>query len=122
MSQDPGVVDITNLAEAIRQGFVSAGSHWLTGKLIIAFPFAAWFIKSFFAQNAIKWVMDKISEAPFMGAYFVNTAIRKHAQADAFLEAVNAVRTAKEDISDEAYKELELEKIRRFNHLVVLSN
>lgn len=121
---DDGTIDITDAVEAMRSTFVIWAENMLE-TAIVAVPYLGWLaypvIKIFFGA-AIKWCLNKLSKTGVMGAMFLNTALRKPAQAKDFTSVVAYKNSLPKDVSDETYKNAESAQIIAFDRFVRVSN
>ncbi len=125
MSTGTGTIDVTDLAEQMRQSFVTWGVAFVFGEElaipalapILAFPLAA-----AIDREAIKFILDLISKAEIQQAFFLNTAIRKASQAEDYLSAKRALEALPESTSDDEYKKAERFSNAQFRNLVLLTN
>lgn len=120
--QNDYTIDLTDLAEKMKESFVLSGHDFLLN-LVLASGIGAvgaWFVKVLLSPF-IKWVLEKLSEWALMQAFFINTAIRKSSQADDYINAINQ-RKNLTNASDKEYQRAEENEIEAFNRFVRLSN
>lgn len=124
IDQPTGTVDVTNLVENLRSSFVKWGVAYVFG-LELGVPALEWvglpIIKDI-DQAAIKMVLDFITKSAVMEAFFMNTAIRKAAQADDYVAAVNALLKLPPTTSEADYAQAEQNEILAFRNFVMVSN
>lgn len=118
-----GVIDITDLVESMRSTFVSWAvktSH----AALIATPAFSWLglpiVSSIYSTVATK-ALDVISKAGTMQAFFINTAIRKPAQAQDYIDALTKKASLADTATDAEYMEAEKNEINAFNSFVRLT-
>lgn len=117
-------IDITDAVEKLRQTFVDLAKAYLLG-LALAVPgvgpFVAGLIK--FSLGAIlDWALTALSKWEVMQALFLNTTLRKSAQAQDFVDATSALNSLPPDVSDADYAKAEQAQMDAFRHLVSLVN
>lgn len=104
------------MVEKSRQTFVEWGVLYLYG-LEVAIPGMEWValpIISTIDKAIIRAVLDSISKSMVMGAFFLNTAVRKASEAQDYVDAVNAKNSLPEDVSDEEYEKFERAEMAAF--------
>lgn len=118
------VIDLTDLVEKTRSAFVD----WAVGFIFaeeIAIPGMEWValpVISDIDRAIIKAVVDALSKAVVMQAFFLNTAIRKADQAQDFADAANALENLPKDASDATYKAAEAQRALAFRNFVMVTN
>lgn len=70
----------------------------------------------------IRMVLDALSKSIVMQAFFLNTAIRKAAQAQDFVDSVNNLNSLPADTSQEDYKNAEIARSIAFRNFVAVTN
>lgn len=118
-----GVIDVTDLVEKARLTFVKWGVEYLFG-LAMAQPGMGWInwpIIRGIVEFALNGLLDLLSKSTIMGAFFLNTAIRKASQANDYLDAVKAVDSLPKDATDEEYEKAERAEIDAFAKFVVVT-
>lgn len=119
-----GTIDITDVVEKMKETFVLAAKQFLVNSAL-AIPgigaIAAWFIKVL-ASEAIEWGLRKLSNWSVMQAFFLNTAIRKGAQAADYVKTVAAKESLPPTATDEDYYAAEQAEILAFDRFVSLTN
>lgn len=83
----------------------------------LAFPVVAPFVKAM-----INWGANVISKAAVMEAFFLNTSIRKAAQAQDYIDAVTAKNLLPETATFEEYYNAEKAEMLAFSDFVRLTN
>jgi hypothetical protein len=119
------VIDVTDLVEKTRSAFVDWAVAFIYGEElaipglgpIIALP-----VIGDLDRLVIKLIVDALSKHLVMQAFFFNTALRKAAQAQDFVDAANALESAPKDMSNDEYKKLEFARAGAFRNFVTLTN
>lgn len=119
-------IDITDAVEKLRSTFVdwavaAAFTEELAAVPELA-PFLALPIVSDIDKAAIRAVLDWVTKKTEMQAFFFNTVIRKSAQAQDFIDAVNAVGDLPKDASDATYLQKEKARALAFSNFVRITN
>lgn len=124
MSQDPGVVDITQLSLALKDTWVLievaaslAGIAAIPGMQWVSLPF----VNKIFSY-ILNWLFSKAAQRLYDFGFFKNSAIRKASQAHQFIDAINTKNSLPANISQEEFKKYERIQMDQFRYLVVLSN
>lgn len=118
------VIDITDLVEKTRSAFVDWAVAFVYAEEI-AIPGMEWVALPVIAEidrAIIKAIIDALSKAAVMQAFFVNTAIRKAAQAQDFVDASNALDSVPKDAPNDDYKKAELTRAAAFRNFVMVTN
>lgn len=117
------VIDITDLVEKTRSTFVDWAVLYIFG-LEVAVPGLEWVslpvIKEV-DQEIIKLILDALTKSAVMGAFFLNTAIRKASQAQDFVDAVNAIEKLPKDVSQDDFEKARRRQMSAFANFVVLT-
>jgi len=119
-----GTIDLTEVVEKMKSTFVVAGKSYLVNAALAipgVGPVAAWFIKVLFGP-AIEWVLEKLTNWTAMQAFFLNTAIRKGAQASDYVLAVAAKEALPPTATDDEYERAEQNEILAFDRFVSIAN
>lgn len=125
MSLATSTIDITDTVEKMRSAFVDWAVAFIYAEElaipglgpIIALP-----IIGDIDRLIIRMIVESLSKHVVMEAFFMNTAIRKAAQAGDFVDAANALGSAPKDISDDEYKKLEQARADAFRNFVMVTN
>lgn len=123
-NDESGVIDITNLAESMRETFVT----WATGFVIaqaVATPGFQWLafpVIDIFFKAVVTWILNVLTLSAVMGSFFLNTSLRKSSQAQDYLAALTAKNNLPPTASDDEYEKAEQAEIAAFNSFVVLGN
>jgi hypothetical protein len=123
-STTPDVVDVTDLVEKTRSSFVTWGVDFLmTAMVAVPYlgPISKLPIISSIFKMALTFALSKMSESAVMGAFFMNTVLRKATDAGAFVQAADALANLPKDVSDADYAKAEQAQISAFNDFVTLS-
>lgn len=119
-----GTIDITNLVETVRSSFVTWGTAFAFSA-IVAVPGFQWVgfpVISSLVKSAIEFVLNVISKASVMQAFFMNTAVRKASQAVDFIDAVAAKNNLPPTATDLEYENAEKAEMAAFRNFVLLTN
>lgn len=73
-------------------------------------------------REIVRLVLDSISRAEIMQSFFINTSIRKAAQAQDFVDATNALDGLPKDASNEDYLAAEKYRMVAFRNFVTATN
>ncbi len=119
-------IDITDLVEQTRSAFVDWGVAFLMAEEVVAIPaLAPWLAVPFIAEvdrELLKLVLEALSHGLVMQAFFLNTAIRKAAQAVDFAEACEALNNLPPGTSDADYLAAEKARMVAFAGFVSITN
>lgn len=118
------MIDLTDLVEKTRSAFVDWAVAFIFAEEI-AIPGMEWValpVISDIDKAIIRAVVDALSKAVVMQAFFLNTAIRKAAQAQDFVDAANALENLAKDVSSDAYKAAENARALAFRSFVMVTN
>jgi hypothetical protein len=113
-------IDVTDLVEALRSGFVTWALEYLFA-LTIATPGLTWLalpIISSIYRGILRALLNWLSGAAAMEAFFLNTALKKSGQAQDFVDAVNRKHNLPANVSDEEYAKYEQAEIAAFSDFV----
>jgi hypothetical protein len=112
-------LDIEDLVKEARADFQKLGEAALFGAALVEFPeFATSDIGKFLIQYFAKEIIDLLLENAEFGAFVLNTQYLESEVARGYREAVAARLQAPEDISDDAWEELERAKNAAFRDLI----
>lgn len=120
MSLEDGVVDITETVEELRQAWVTWSIRYING-LEAATPELMWLngsLTNSVEEAILKVILDAISKAVEMQAFFLNTAIRKASQAKDFTKVVREIREKQENMTEEEFEKAEQRKMDAFRNFV----
>lgn len=124
MGTQDGTLDITDLVETMRSSFVAwAVTYALTA--VVAVPGFQWVglpVVNLFFKAIVRWIANILTKSAVMEAFFLNTAIRKGAQAKDYIEAVKAKNNLPTTASDDEYEKAERAEILAFNNFVRVTN
>lgn len=119
-----GTIDITDTVEQMRSTFVVWAVSYITG-LAVASPNFAWLglpgIKTVL-EKVVKWVAEALAGSAVMGAFFLNTVLRKPAQAVDYVKAVAAKNALPPEASDEEYEKAEIAECLAFDRFISWTN
>lgn len=73
-------------------------------------------------KEIIRLVLDSISKSEVMQAFFLNTALRKAAQAQDFIDSVNAKNNLPQNASDDDYEKAERAQMAAFVGFASITN
>lgn len=116
-------IDITQVVEDLRASFVEWGVAYVFG-LETALPGLEWLALPVIKEidkAIIRSVLDFISKAPIMQAFFMNTAIRKSGEAKDFTAAVEAKNALPPTASQEEIEDAERKQMAAFRSFVILN-
>lgn len=119
-----GTIDLTNLVDKMKATFVLAGREYLIAQALSIpglGPFAAWVIKNILSA-VVDWGLTKLTDWPYMQAFFWNTALRKGAQAQDYVDAVNAKESLPPTATDEEFENAERLELELFDRFVRVTN
>ena len=108
----------------MKETFIIAGNKYLVGLALATpaiGPVAAWFVNVFLSPF-ITWVLRKLTEWVMMQSFFLNTAIRKSAQATDYVKAVEEKLNLPEGYSEEEYEKAEKKELDAFYNFVRVTN
>lgn len=117
-------IDITDLVEKTRSTFVDWATLYLFG-LEVAVPGLEWVglpIIQDIDKEIIREILNALSKAAVMQAFFMNTALRKASEAQDFVEAVDLIFSLPEDVSDDVYAKAEAAQMAAFRDFVSVGN
>ena len=118
-----GTVDITNVVTTMQSTFVTLATTFLTTAILATGPGAAiWPFVSWFAKPLMKWVLNTLAGWAVLQAFFMNTAIRKNAQALDYVNAVAAKGNLPPTATDAEYKAAEVAEMQAFTNFVMVTN
>lgn len=115
-----GGVDITNLVELLRSSFVTWAVGFLFGATI-ATPGFAWLalpVISSIYSGILRWILNYLSNAAVLEAFFLNTAMTKAGQATDYVNAVQHKLGLPQDVSEVDYAKAEQAEIDAFTLFV----
>lgn len=119
-----GTIDLTNLVDKMKATFILAGKQFIIAEALAIpglGPFAVWVIKNIL-DSAIEWALTKLSNWPYMQAFFWNTAIRKASQADDYIDKINYRESLPTIASDDEYEKAERAELEAFDRFVRVTN
>jgi hypothetical protein len=121
-----GTIDITNTIEAMRSTWVSWSTTYVQS-CITLIPYGIGpMLSTWPLRSIIKWgltlALNTISKSAVMGAFFLNTAIRKASQAQDYVDAINAKNALPPTASDAEYQKAEQAEMATFRNFVMVSN
>ena len=118
-----GTVDITNVVTTMQSTFVTLALKFLTTAIIATPGMAAvWPFISWFASPILKWLINKLATWAVLQAFFMNTAIRKNAQALDYVNAVAAKGALPPTATDAEYAAAEKAEMQAFTNFVMVTN
>ncbi len=109
-------IDVTDIVEKARSTFVEWAVLYIFG-LEVAIPGMEWValpIVSTIDKEIIRLILTELSKSAVMGAFFLNTAIRKASEAADYVSAVDAKNSLPDDVSDEDYEKAERDEMAAF--------
>ncbi len=118
------VIDVTDLVENMRSAFVDYGVAYVFG-LEVAIPGMEWVslpIISTVDKEVIREILNLVSKATIMQAFFLNTALRKASQAGDLIAAVKTKLSLPQGASDADYEKAERAQMLAFRNFVLLVN
>lgn len=119
----PKAIDITDLVEKTRSSFVDWAVLYVYG-IEVAIPGMEWVglpIVKDIDQEVLRLIIDGLSKSLVMGAFFMNTVMKKATDADDFIAAVAAIQNLPKDVSDEDFKKYRLAQMDAFRNFVALT-
>lgn len=122
--QPTGTIDITSTVEAMRQSWVSWAVAFIFAEEV-AIPGMEWVALPIVAdidKEVLKLILDALSKAAVMEAFFINTAIRKASQAADYVAAIDAKKKLPVNATEEEYKNAEKAEMLAFRNFVMVSN
>lgn len=124
-SQPTGTIDVTNVVEALRVGFVDWATAFVMGEELLI-PQLAWLattpIVSSIDRAVIHGIIDMLSKHAVMQAFFVNSAIKNASQADDFVSAVEKRQALPDTATDQEVNDAEAAQMLAFRNFVLLTN
>jgi hypothetical protein len=116
-------IDITDLVEKARSTFVDWGVGFLLTEALAVpgLQWLAWPVISDVVKMVLRAILNRLSASVVMQAFFLNTAMRKAAQAKDYLEAVRLKQALPDDVDDEDYERAERAEIKAFAEFVTLT-
>lgn len=126
MSTNDGTIDLTETVDYMKSTFVTWAGNYLVTEMLASAALSwlgplAPFVASFIGRIT-RWIAEKLSNTSVMYAFFLNTAIRKPAQAKDYVKTVAAKNNLSPEVSDEVYKQAELDECAAFDRFVSLNN
>lgn len=118
------VVDVTDLIDALRISFVRWGEDYAYSTAI-AVPGLIWLglpVVSTVVRFIIRSVLSAVAKSAIMEAFFLNTAVKKAAQASDYIGAVKAKNELPPTTSDEDYEHAERAEMVAFRLFVMVGS
>jgi hypothetical protein len=118
-----GTIDITDLVEKMRQTFVIWAVDYVF-EVWAVMPGWQWLrlpVVHFIVKKLVELTATVISKAAMMQAFFVNTAIRKAAQAQEYLDAMNVKEQLPTTATDDEYEKAERLELAAFDNFVMVT-
>lgn len=116
-------IDITDLVEKMRLTFVTletdaafAALSSVSGMQWVTLPLVSDAVKAL-----IRAIINPLSNRAVMGAFFLNTALRKASEAKEYIKAVND-KESLQDVTDQEYEAAERAEIAAFNQFVRITS
>lgn len=122
MTNPTGTIDITNTVDNLKSTFVTWATAYIYGLEIAAVPALATPIISDLDKALVKEILNLLTSAAIMEAFFLNTAIRKASQAQDYVDAINAKNKLPPTASQDEYAKAEALEVVAFRNFVMLGN
>lgn len=116
-------IDITDLVEHLQESFVVWARDYLF-ELAIAVPGLAWLAWpgiSRLTQAALGWGTSGLAKSGILGAFFLNTVLRKRGHARDYVEARERKLTLPAEATDGEFELAELAEMDAFRKFVLLT-
>lgn len=117
-------VDITDLVEKSKSAFVDWAVAFIYGEEIAlpGFQWVALPVINEIDKFLIRQIVQSLADSAVMGAFFLNTALKKATQAKDFVEAADALANVPTTATQEEYKRAEQTRMAAFRDFVLLTS